>query len=192
MLLPTNILRDLPANDLHTVIAHEFAHLRGNDFVKNLVYEWLSLPVSYHPLLWRTRERLMETREMVCDEMVAAVSGRDEYAHSLLRLASLLVEGMPIRTPHAIGIFDANTLERRLMRLTEKKKEIRGLGRLAMAVACVLLGAGTCASAVALAANIHGMVATAGDSPKAATCSPKFLRSIPWTRRRRESRGRWS
>jgi len=169
VLLPTNILRDLPANDLHTVIAHEFAHLRRNDFVKNLVYEWLSLPVSYHPLLWRTRERLMETREMVCDEMVAAVSGRDEYAHSLLRLASLLVEGMPIRTPHAIGIFDANTLERRLMRLTEKKKEIRGLGRLAMAVACVLLGAGTCASAVALAANIHGMVATAGDSPKAKT-----------------------
>jgi len=167
VLLPTDLLADLSANDLHTIIAHEFAHLLRNDFFKNLIYEWLSLPVSYHPLLWRTRERLMETREMVCDEMVAAISGREEYAHSLLRLASLLVKGMPIRTPHAIGIFDANTLERRLMRLTEKKREIRGVGRLGITVACVLLSAGTCASAVALATNIDGMVATAGDSPKA-------------------------
>ena len=167
VLLPANMLTDLPKNDLHTVIAHEFAHLRRNDFIKNLVYEWLSLPISYHPLLWRTRERITETREMVCDEMVAAISGRDEYAHSLLRLASLLVEGVPIRTPHAIGIFDANTLERRLMRLTEKKKEIRGTVRVGIALACAVLSAGTCASAVALATNIDGMVTTAGDSPRA-------------------------
>jgi bla regulator protein blaR1 len=167
LLLPANMLTDLPANDLHTVIAHEFAHLRRNDFMKNLVYEWLSLPISYHPLLWRTRERITETREMVCDEMVAAISGRDEYAHSLLRLASLLLEGMPIRTPHAIGIFDANTLERRLMRLTEKKKETRAVVRFGIVVACVVLSAGICASAVALAANIDGMVASTNDSPKA-------------------------
>jgi TonB family protein len=167
LLLPANMLTDLPANDLHTVIAHEFAHLRRNDFMKNLVYEWLSLPISYHPLLWRTRARITETREMVCDEMVAAISGKNEYAHSLLRLASLLVEGVPIRTPHAIGIFDANTLERRLMRLTEKKKEIRGVVGVGIAVACVVLSAGTCASAVALATNIDGMVASTNDSPKA-------------------------
>ncbi len=166
VLLPSGMIAGLPETDLHAVIAHEFAHLRRNDFLKNLVYEFLSLPVSYHPLLWRARERLTETREMVCDEMVAVLSGRDEYAHSLLRLASLLLEGVPVRTPHAIGIFDANTLERRLMRLTEKQKEIRGTGRFAIATACVLLGAGTCASALALATNVDGMVAIGGESPK--------------------------
>jgi TonB family protein len=167
VLLPAKMLVELPENDLHTVIAHEFAHLRRNDFVKNLVYEWLSLPVRYHPLLWCTSDRLMETREMVCDEMAAALSGRKEYAHSLLRLASLLVEGAPIQTPHAIGIFDAQTLERRLMRLTEKQKEIQGIGRLAIAVACALFGAATCASALALATNIDGVVASSGDSSSA-------------------------
>ena len=166
VLLPSGMIAGLPETDLHAVIAHEFAHLRRNDFLKNLVYEFLSLPVSYHPLLWRARERLTETREMVCDEMVAVLSGRDEYAHSLLRLASLLLEGVPVRTPHAIGIFDANTLERRLMRLTEKQKEIRGTGRFAIATACVLLGAGTCGSALALATNVDGMVALGGESPK--------------------------
>lgn len=166
VLLPANMLTDLSEKDLHAVIAHEFAHLRRNDFAKNLVYEWLFLPISYHPLLRHTRERLMETREMVCDEMAAAISGREEYAHSLLRLASLLVGGTPTPTPHAIGIFDANTLERRLMRLTEKQRETRGAWRLAIAVACVLLGAGTCASAVALATNVDGIVASGDDSPK--------------------------
>ena len=65
------------------VIAHEFAHMRRNDFLKNLIYEVLSLPVSYHPLFWLTRERIMESREMVCDQMAAEIAGRNEYARSL-------------------------------------------------------------------------------------------------------------
>ena len=85
----------LPAEDLHTVIAHEFAHMQRKDFLKNLLYQLLSLPVTYHPLLWLTRARIMESREMVCDQMAAAMSGRNEYAQSLLRLASLLVPGKP-------------------------------------------------------------------------------------------------
>jgi TonB family protein len=166
VLLPAGMMDRLPEADLYTVIAHEFAHLRRNDFLKNLLYESLALPVSYHPLCSRTRERLTETREMVCDQMVSAISGSDEYARSLLRLASLLLVGPSLRTPHAIGIFDANTLERRLMRLTERKNETRRARRFAIAAACVLIAAGTCASAVALATNVDGLVATAGDSPK--------------------------
>ncbi len=64
---------------------------------------------------------------MVCDEMAAVISGGEAYAQSLLRLAALLLQGKPVRVPHAIGVFDANTLERRLMKLTEKKKQ---MGRL--------------------------------------------------------------
>jgi beta-lactamase regulating signal transducer with metallopeptidase domain len=132
VLMPESMAAGLPEADLRTVIAHEFAHMRRNDFLKNLTYELLSLPVSYHPLFWLTRERIMESREMVCDQMAAEISGRKEYARSLLRLASLLIKGASIRTPHAIGIFDANTFERRLMRLTAKQKifEARGGWRL--------------------------------------------------------------
>ncbi len=162
VLLPLNMVEGMPAVDLHAVVAHEFAHIQRNDFFKNLLYELLALPVSYHPLFRLTRERLMETREMVCDEAAAGPSGRDEYAHSLLRLASRLINGAPIRIPHAIGIFDANTLERRLMRLTERRNEIRGLRRLAIAAACALLGAAACASALAL--EMHVDAVAAGES----------------------------
>jgi TonB family protein len=150
LLLPVSIVDLLPDADLHTVIAHEFAHMQRRDFLKNLLYELLSLPVIYHPLLWLTRARIMQSREMVCDQMAAAMTGRTEYAQSLLRLASLLVAGTLVRTPHAVGIFDANAFERRLMNLTGKHKEMRAVCRVALVAASAALGLATCGSAMAL------------------------------------------
>ena len=143
ILLPASMGELMPA-DLHTVIAHEFAHIRRKDFAKNLLYQLVSLPVTYHPLLWLTRARIVESREMVCDQMATATMGRNEYAQSLLRLASLLVAGKLHTTPHTIGIFDANVFERRLMNLTENRKSVQGAARVAMLAACVALGLATC------------------------------------------------
>lgn len=160
LLLPAGIAPRIAEAELHSVIAHEFAHMRRNDFFKNLAYELFSLPVSYHPALWLTRARLTESREMVCDEMAANVAGRRGYSRSLLRLASLIVESTPFRAAHAVGIFDANTLERRLMKLAENQSEIRGLRRFAAIAGCVALGAATCASALALRMQINSTEAT--------------------------------
>jgi TonB family protein len=155
ILLPASMAELLTAADLHTVIAHEFAHIHRKDFLKNLLYQGLSLPVTYHPLLWLTRARIMESREMVCDQMATTVTGRNEYAQSLLRLASLLVAGKLHTTPHTIGIFDANVFERRLMNLTEKHKEIQGVCRVAIVAACVALGLATCGTALALGMHVN-------------------------------------
>jgi TonB family protein len=157
MLVPPGFLERSTETDLRAVVAHEFAHMRRRDFLKNLMYGILSLPVAYHPFLWMTRARLAEGREMVCDEMAAeAVEGKDNYVRSLLRLASLLVKGTPDKTLHAIGIFDANIFERRVMNLTQKHVEIKGVRRLAMAAACVAVGVATCASALALRMDVDG------------------------------------
>ena len=169
LLLPESMGGRLAEHDLLTVIAHEFAHIRRNDFLKNLAYELLSIPVSYHPLFRLTRERIMETREMVCDEMAAEMTEPIAYGRSLLRLASLLVSGMPARTPHAIGIFDANTLERRLMRLKEQHAGVRGVRRIALAIGCAAFAAGISASAVALSMHVD---AAATDGKAAKTSVP--------------------
>jgi TonB family protein len=172
LLLPVNVLEQLPEADLHTVIAHEFAHMRRKDFMKNLLYELLCLPVSYHPLLWLTRARIMESREMVCDQMASAVTGTNEYAQSLLRLASLLITGTLGRTPHTIGIFDANLFERRLMNVTEKQQEIRGVRRAVVLAACAALALATCGSALALGMHAN---AASGGSDSNANKAPKQL-----------------
>jgi TonB family protein len=175
LLLPVSMVDVLAELDLQTVVAHEFAHMRRKDFMKNLLYELLSLPVTYHPLLWLTRARIMETREIICDQMAAAMTGRNQYARSLLRLASLMVAGTLGNTPHTIGIFDANAFERRLMNLTEKHKEIRGVRRVAMVAVCAALGLATCGSALALGMHVNaGSTSDNSDASK----PPKQL-SIP-------------
>ena len=74
--------------------------------------------LTYHPAYWLMRRRIAETREMICDELAAATGcGRAEYAASLLRLARAMATPAA-RTNQAIGVFDGNTLEERIMRLT--------------------------------------------------------------------------
>jgi TonB family protein len=175
ILFPASMGDLLPAADLHTVMAHEFAHIRRKDFLKNLLYQLLSLPVTYHPLLWLTRARIVESREMVCDQMATATTGRNEYAQSLLRLASLLIAGKLHTTPHAIGIFDANVFERRLMNLTENPKNLQGAARVAVVAACVALGLATCGTALALGMHVNASPASADSS---ATKTPRQL-SVP-------------
>jgi TonB family protein len=150
VLIPSGMLADLSQPDVDTAIAHELAHVRRNDFLKNLLYELLSLPVSYHPAFWVVRQRMTETREMVCDQMAAELSGSHQYAQSLLRLATLLLEGKPLGIPHALGVFDTNTLERRLMKLTETKKHPGRLRRWAAFAACAALGVAASSAVIAL------------------------------------------
>jgi TonB family protein len=156
LLLPSCFFSDLEARDLDALLAHEFAHMQRKDFALNLLYGIVSLPVAYHPLLWLTRARLAETREMACDAMAADVAGgREPYARSLLRLAAMLARTTQPKFLHAIGFLDANIFERRIMQLTRTKLEVGLFRRSLIAAACALLAIGTCASAVALRMDVE-------------------------------------
>ena len=179
VLLPPTLLTDLPHEDLAAALAHEFAHMRRRDFAKNLLYELLALLIAWHPFLWLTRLRIAESREMVCDELAArATHGTTRYAHSLLRLAESFSRP-PAATVHAVGMLDANILERRVMKLT-RNHPITAASRRAAIVAAIALGIATCASAMSLrievpaqaivpihtAAPAHAIVASAGAQPQ--------------------------
>lgn len=155
LVVPQGFFEGVEESELDTVMAHECAHIRRRDFAKNVLYSVVALAVAYHPLLWLTFSRLTESREMVCDAIAAEIiAGRERYARSLLRLASLFVESEPARTFHAIGIFDANSLERRVMSLMRGKQKTGWALRGAMLSACVAIGAATCASALALRMDV--------------------------------------
>jgi Zn-dependent protease with chaperone function len=136
LLLPPAFLDHLGPHELDALLGHEFAHIRRADFAKNLLYGLLSLPAAWHPLLWRTRARLAETRELVCDQLAArAAGGPHTYARSLLQLAAMLSSRTATppatRILHAIGIFDANIFERRVMQLTRNPHRSTRMRRLA-------------------------------------------------------------
>jgi TonB family protein len=171
LLLPPAFLDKLSVEDLDAVLAHELAHIERCDFAKNLLYGILTLPVAYHPLLSLTRKRVAETRELVCDAMAAeAVGGRESYARSLVRLARILSDRSAPRILHAIGIFDANIFERRVMQLSRKRQEIKGGKRFAIAAACVVVALVTCTSALALRMDVNSPSA---QSPKSLNVDAK-------------------
>jgi TonB family protein len=128
--------------DIAAALAHECAHIARRDFAKHLLYQVVAAAVAYHPACWLMRRRIAETRELVCDEMAAAAVGdRPEYAASLLRLATALA-GPGRRTTPAIGVFDGEILEERIMRLTMGVPKLSRAQWVAMIAltACVLLG----------------------------------------------------
>jgi TonB family protein len=175
LLVPPGFLERVGEGELEAVLAHEFAHMRRRDFAKNLVYEVMALPVSFHPLLWLTRLRVAESREMVCDRMAAeAVAGREKYLRCLLRLASMLSDRRPAGVLHAIGIFDANIFERRVMNLTRRDMRVSGVRRVAIGVACAAIGTMTCVSAMALRMEVAAATVQSDDA-KGKSVAPNAL-----------------
>ena len=156
VLLPPEFLVSLRPSEIDAVFAHEIAHIQRGDFLKNILLGVLSLPAAYHPLLALTRRHVAESREMICDGMAAeAIGGRESYARSLLRLASLLSDRTAPRVLHTIGIFDANIFERRVINLTRQTLHIPVRRRLAISAACALLAFATCASALTLRMEVN-------------------------------------
>ncbi|HET6205750.1 MAG TPA: M56 family metallopeptidase [Terracidiphilus sp.] len=151
LLLPQVFLESVSPADLDALLAHEFAHISRRDFVKNVFYGVLALPISFHPLARVTRARLAETRELVCDAMAAEVlGGRGSYARSLLRLASVLSRTRRAIPAQALAIFDTNNLERRIMNLKQKPIRMGATRRLAVVSACIAIAVAACTSALAL------------------------------------------
>ena len=87
---------------------------------------------------------------MVCDDLAArSAGGAESYTQSLLRLAHTLLPQPPAPYLNAIGFYDANTFERRLMHLTMKPVLITRSRRLLLAAAAFTLAAVTTTSALA-------------------------------------------
>lgn len=162
LLVPPEFIASANPGDLEAALAHEFAHMRRRDWGKNVLYEVLSLPVAFHPVVSLMKSQVAQTRELVCDALAAESMGANrEYARSLLRLASMMSGRTPAITNYAIGIFDANILERRVMNLIMKQTEAKRSVRLAAGAACVLLGVAACGTAMALRMEVKAPRETA-------------------------------
>src|SRR6185295_8620294 len=118
-----------------------FVHVARRDYVLNLIYELLFIPVSFHPAAALLRRRVRETRELCCDELVAErIVNAEVYALSLVRLASSAPPLRRLSVSTTVGIADADILEARIMSLLRKPKlNTRWKKLLLVAVALLLL-----------------------------------------------------
>jgi len=113
---------ELPDATLISVLGHEIAHVARRDYALNIVYEFLRIPISFHPLANFIKQQIDRTRELACDEMVTErLVEPKAYAHALVRVADTLVS--PIERAFTLGMFDADILEERIMKLTQNRRQ---------------------------------------------------------------------
>jgi beta-lactamase regulating signal transducer with metallopeptidase domain len=146
VLLPADLENEEP-NEMAAVFCHELAHVSRNDFIWNVVTEILGVALFYHPAFHWMRRRIQETRELACDDMAAEVlSGRHLYARNLLSLTQKMLTAAAIPQPGcALGIFEGEVLERRIMNLLKKPSQHPRLRAVSSAVFGCCLVFATCA-----------------------------------------------
>jgi beta-lactamase regulating signal transducer with metallopeptidase domain len=151
IILPDSLLREGNVELLTSAIGHEFIHVARRDYLLNLIYELLFVPVSFHPAAALLRRRVRETRELCCDELVAErILNAEVYARSLVRLASSAPPLRRLSVTTTVGIADADILEARIMSLL-KKPNLHTRWKKLLLIAVSLLLLVPCAAAAAFA-----------------------------------------
>jgi beta-lactamase regulating signal transducer with metallopeptidase domain len=149
LLLPATFMEDYSRTEFLAAVAHECAHMKRDDFRKNVFYEMVGLFTVFHPLTWFIKSQIAQTREIVCDRMAAEqLPDRRAYALSLLQLASKMKATTSV-VSHAMGMFDARVLERRIMTLTTSMPRLSRIQRYLWTVTVILL-LSTCGGGIGL------------------------------------------
>ena len=151
IILPEPLLHEGDSDLLTSAIGHEFVHVARHDYLFNLIYELLFVPIAFHPAAALMRRRIKETRELCCDELVAErIMKAEIYARSLLQLAGSAPPLRRLSVTTTVGIADADILEARIMSLLRKPELNTRWKKLLLVVVSLLLLV-PCATAAAFA-----------------------------------------
>jgi bla regulator protein blaR1 len=85
ILVPLGMLANLPPDQVETILLHELAHIRRNDYIMNLGLHLLDATFFFNPGIRWIVARLREEREACCDDMVlGGVHDRNSYLDALV------------------------------------------------------------------------------------------------------------
>jgi TonB family protein len=153
IILPERLLREIDEEVLTSAIGHELVHVARRDYLVNLIYEFIYLPLSFHPAAALVRRRIKQTRELCCDDSVAKKLLRPEiYARSLVRLIGSAPIARRLAANTTIGINESDILEVRIMSLLNSTK-LTARRKRVLLIAAALLLATPCIAATSLALN---------------------------------------
>src|SRR5215213_1955854 len=185
IILPESLLHEGSVDLLTSAIAHEFIHVARRDYLLNLIYELLFVPISFHPAAALLRRRVRETRELCCDELVAErILNAEVYARSLVKLAGSAPPLRRLSVTTTVGIADADILEVRIMSLL-KKPELNTRWKKLLLVAVSLLLLVPCAAAAAFPMRFD--VETRAQEPQEKTLTQKDKEKLETMQRKAQT-----
>jgi TonB family protein len=149
LLWPATISEHLHDSHLRAILAHEVSHVRRRDNLAAAMHMAVEAIFWFHPMVWWLGARLVEERELACDEEVLQLGNSPSiYAESILKTCEFCV-GAPLAC--VSGVTGAELKKRIVRIMTPNLAEKLSPGRrlllvsvgVAVVVAPVLFGLGT-------------------------------------------------
>ena len=153
VILPESLLGEADLPLLLSSLGHEAAHIARCDYLFNLLYELISLPLWFHPAMRLVLRRIRQTRELRCDEIVTERLLEPRiYAQSLVQLAGAALPFGRSAATITVGIADADILEERIMKIL--KNSPARLGRRSALILTALLFVAPCFALAPFAVHV--------------------------------------
>ncbi len=134
---PAGFSERLTDAELEAIVAHELCHLRRRDNLFAALHMLIEAIFWFHPLVWWLETRLVNERELACDETVIAIGHAPQtYAESILKACEFCIE-----SPLACisGVTGADLKKRIVRIMTRTIAERLGAGRKALLVSVTVL-----------------------------------------------------
>lgn len=133
LLLPAGIMRQLKPSQLQAVVAHELCHVRRRDNLTAGLHMLVEAIFWFHPLVWWLNGRIVQERELACDEeVIRAGSEPTEYVETILAICKLYLEA-PLACVSGISGSDLKKRVRHIM-IGHRGRELTLGGRLILSV----------------------------------------------------------
>jgi len=164
IVLPESLLEETDCDLLSSAIGHELVHVARRDYLWNLIFETIYLPLSFHPAAVLVRRRIRQTRELCCDEIVAMkLLNAETYAHSLMKLIGSAPLSPRLIADTTIGLNQSDILEVRIMSLlNSKNRKSRSPRSLLIAAALILTAPCVLGAKLALKLDVYAQEPTPG------------------------------
>lgn len=91
VLFPTSVFLQISPKELETILIHELAHIKRNDYLVNIIQTLAEITLFYHPCIWWVSAKIRTEREFSVDEFVVEIFQREKliYAKALANLEEL-------------------------------------------------------------------------------------------------------
>lgn len=84
--LPLSMISNLTPEQIESILLHELAHIKRNDFIINILQTTVETLLFFNPFVWLISKTIRRERENCCDEMVVSTTNPQSYAEALLAL----------------------------------------------------------------------------------------------------------
>lgn len=141
ILLPVAAFAQLTPQQVESVILHELAHIKRNDYLINIVVSVIETILFFNPFVHLLGKSLKKEREHCCDDFVLHFRfDPHSYASALLSLEKLRITATPVGAIAATG--NSKQLLGRVKRIMNVKSAGFNYGQKLMALlitACILI-----------------------------------------------------